>query len=287
MRIIENVAEMQRLADSWRAEGERIALVPTMGFLHEGHLDLLRNARKLGTKTVISIFVNPTQFGPAEDFAAYPRDLKRDVDLSTSVGTDAAFVPGVDEMYPEGFQTYVTVTKVTENLCGRSRPIHFRGVATVVSKLFNAVKPHVAVFGQKDFQQLVTIRRMVKDLNMDVEIVGHPIVREKDGLAMSSRNTYLKPEERPVALRLNRSLQEAQKLVDSGERQAEMILKAVTDCLTTGGGAAVDYARLCNPYSIEDIEFITGPALLALAVFVGKTRLIDNCVLQIPVALQN
>ncbi len=282
MRIIENVAEMQRLADAWRAEGERTVLVPTMGFLHEGHLDLLRNARKLGSKTVISIFVNPTQFGPAEDFEAYPRDLQRDVDLSSSVGADTAFVPSVEEMYPDGFQTYVTVTKVTENLCGKSRPIHFRGVATVVSKLFNAVKPHVAVFGEKDFQQLVTIRRMVKDLNMDIDIVGHPIVREKDGLAMSSRNTYLKPDERPVALRLNRSLKEAQKLVNSGERNSEAILRAVIDCLTTGGGAAVDYARLCNPETIEDVEVIKGPTLLALAVFVGKTRLIDNCVLEVP-----
>jgi pantoate--beta-alanine ligase len=185
-------------------------------------------------------------------------------------------------MYPEGFQTYVNVTEVTRNLCGRSRPIHFRGVATVVCKLFLAVKPHIAIFGEKDFQQLVTIRRMVKDMNMDITIVGHPTFREQDGLAMSSRNAYLGAEERPAALRLNRSLKEAQKLVDSGERDAETILKAVNDCLTTGGGATVDYARLCNPETIEDVERIGGPALLALAVWVGKTRLIDNCVLQVP-----
>jgi pantoate--beta-alanine ligase len=281
MRIIENVAGMQRLADTWRAYGERIAFVPTMGFLHEGHLDLMRTARKLGTKTVISIFVNPTQFAPTEDFESYPRDLQKDIDLSTSVGTDLAFVPRIDEMYPEGFQTYVNVTQVTENLCGRSRPVFFRGVATVVSKLFHAVKPHIAVFGQKDFQQLVTIRRMVKDMNMDIDIVGHPIVREKDGLAMSSRNTYLKPEERPAALRLNRSLKEAQELVDSGERNAAVILKSVNTCLTTGGGATVDYAKLCNPDTIEDVEVISGPTLLALAVWVGKTRLIDNRVLEL------
>jgi len=282
MRIIENVAEMQRVADTWRAGGERIAFVPTMGFLHEGHLDLMRTARKLGTKAVTSIFVNPTQFAPTEDFESYPRDLQRDLDLSTAVGTDVAFVPRMDEMYPEGFQTYVNVTQVTENLCGMSRPIFFRGVATVVSKLFHAVKPHIAVFGQKDFQQLVTIRRMVKDMNLDIEIVGHPTVREKDGLAMSSRNAYLKPEERPAALRLNRSLKEAQQLVDSGERNAAVILKAVNDCLTTGGGAAVDYARLCNPDTIEDVEVVSGPTLLALAVWVGKTRLIDNRVLELP-----
>ncbi|SPJ14243.1 Pantothenate synthetase [Syntrophobacter sp. SbD2] len=281
MRIVENVAEMQRLADTWRAQGERIAFVPTMGFLHEGHLDLMRTARKLGTKTVISIFVNPTQFAPTEDFASYPRDLQRDVDLSTSVGTDLAFVPRTDEMYPEGFQTYVNVTRVTENLCGKSRPVFFQGVSTVVSKLFHAVKPHIAVFGQKDFQQLVTIRRMVKDMNMDIDIVGHPIVREQDGLAMSSRNTYLKPGERPAALRLNRSLQEAQELVYSGERNAGVILKAVNTCLATGGGAVVDYARLCNPDTIEDVDVINGPTLLALAVWVGKTRLIDNRVLDL------
>ena len=282
MRIIENVAEMQRVADTWRAGGELIAFVPTMGFLHEGHLDLMRTARKLGTKAVISIFVNPTQFAPTEDFESYPRDLQRDLDLLTAVGTDVAFVPRMDEMYPEGFQTYVNVTQVTENLCGMSRPIFFRGVATVVIKLFHAVKPHIAVFGQKDFQQLVTIRRMVKDMNLDIEIVGHPTVREKDGLAMSSRNAYLKPGERPAALRLNRSLKEAQQLVDSGERNAAVILKAVNDCLATGGGAAVDYARLCNPDTIEDVELISGPTLLALAVWVGKTRLIDNRVLELP-----
>jgi len=282
MRIIENIAEMQRLADTWRAQGERLALVPTMGFLHNGHLALVRNARKLATKTVISIFVNPTQFAPTEDFGSYPRDLERDIDLAAREGTDVAFVPGGDEMYPEGFQTFVNVTEVTRNLCGRSRPIFLRGVATVVSKLFHAVKPHIAVFGEKDFQQLVTIRRMVKDMNMDIAIVGHPIVREEDGLAMSSRNAYLRAEERPAALRLNRSLKEAQKLVDSGERDARAILKAVNDLLTTGGGATVDYAKLCNPETIEDVEFIGGPALLALAVWVGKTRLIDNLVLEVP-----
>jgi pantoate--beta-alanine ligase len=287
MRIIENVAEMQRLADTWRAGGECIALVPTMGYLHDGHLELMRTARKLGTKAVISIFVNPTQFAPTEDFESYPRDFQRDVDLATGVGTDAAFVPTTDEMYPEGFQTYVNVTKVTENLCGRSRPIFFRGVATVVSKLFHAVKPHIAIFGQKDFQQLITVRRMVRDMNMDIEIIGHRTVREKDGLAMSSRNTYLKDDERPVALRLNRSLKEAQKLIDSGERDAEAILKTVNDFLTTDGGARVDYARLCNPDTIEDVNVIEGPTLLALAVWVGKTRLIDNCVLKVPASHQD
>ncbi len=279
MRIIENIGEMQRLADAWRAQGEKIAFVPTMGFLHEGHLSLLRAAKTVGTKSVISIFVNPTQFAPTEDLASYPRDLRRDLDLCAETGADAAFVPVADQMYPEGFQTCVEVTRVTQNLCGVSRPIFFRGVATVVTKLFHAVKPHVAVFGQKDFQQLVAVRRMVRDLNMDIEIVGHPIVREKDGLAMSSRNTYLKADERPVALRLNRSLRIARELVDSGQRNAETILKAVSDCITAGGGATIDYARLCDTDTIEDVENVDGPTLLALAVWVGKTRLIDNCVL--------
>ncbi|MDR3567796.1 MAG: pantoate--beta-alanine ligase [Syntrophobacteraceae bacterium] len=279
MRIIENVGEMQRQADAWRAEGEKISFVPTMGFLHEGHLSLLRSARTLGSKSVVSIFVNPTQFGPTEDFASYPRDVGKDLELSGKTGTDAAFVPAAAEMYPDGFQTFVEVTRVTKNLCGASRPIFFRGVATVVSKLFHAVKPHVAVFGQKDFQQLVAIRRMVKDLNMDVEIVGHPIVREKDGLAMSSRNTYLLGEERLVALRLHRSLEVARELVGSGEKNGGAILQAVNDCLTAGGGAAVDYARLCDTDTIEEVEVVEGPTLLALAVWVGKTRLIDNCVL--------
>jgi pantoate--beta-alanine ligase len=282
MRIIETVSEMQRLADTWRAERQRIALVPTMGFLHEGHLQLLRTARKHATKTVISIFVNPTQFAPSEDFESYPRDLQRDIGLATAEGIDLALVPRREEMYPEGFQTYVNVTEVTRNLCGRSRPVFFQGVATVVSKLFLAVKPHIAVFGQKDFQQLVTIRRMVRDLNMDIEIIGEPTVREKDGLAMSSRNSYLSADERPAALRLNRSLREAQKLIDSGERNSEVILKAVVDCITIGGGARIDYAGLCNPETIEDMDRIEGPTLLALAVWVGKTRLIDNCILEVP-----
>jgi pantoate--beta-alanine ligase len=280
MRIIENIAEMRRISDAWRAEGERIAFVPTMGFLHEGHLSLLRTARELGTRSVISIFVNPTQFAPTEDFASYPRNLRKDLDLCAQTGIDAAFVPTAEQMYPEGFQTYVEVTRVTQNLCGQSRPIFFRGVATVVTKLFNAVKPHSAIFGQKDFQQLVTLKRMVKDLNMDVEIVGHPIIREKDGLAMSSRNTYLKPDERPVALRLSRSLQLARELVESGQRNAAAILAAVSDSITAGGGATIDYARLCDPETIEDVQDVSGPTLLALAVWVGKTRLIDNCVLE-------
>jgi pantoate--beta-alanine ligase len=281
MRIIESVSEMQRLADTWRRQAERIAFVPTMGYLHKGHLDLMRMAREIGSKVVISIFVNPTQFAPNEDFESYPRDFERDIRLATEVGVDVAFIPQTGEIYPDGYQTYVNVTEVTGNLCGRSRPVFFRGVATVVTKLFHIVKPHAAIFGEKDFQQLVTIRRMVKDLNMDIDVVGHPTVREDDGLAMSSRNAYLKPEERPIALRLSRSLGQAQALIDSGERDAEVILNAIKEHLTSGGSAKIDYVQLCHPETLEDVARIEGPTVLAMAVWVGKTRLIDNRMLQL------
>lgn len=281
MRIIESVSEMQRVADTWREQGERIAFVPTMGYLHKGHLDLMRAARGMGSKVVISIFVNPAQFAPNEDFESYPRDFERDIRLATEVGVDLAFLPQTREIYPDGYQTYVNVTEVTRNLCGQSRPVFFRGVATVVTKLFHIVKPHVAVFGEKDFQQLVTIKRLVKDLNMDIAITGHPTVREDDGLAMSSRNAYLKPEERPTALRLNRSLAQAQAMIDSGERDSEAILNSLKEYLTAEGGARIDYVQLCHPETLEDVSRIEGPTVLAMAVWVGKTRLIDNRMLQL------
>jgi len=282
MCIIEKVSEMQQQADAWRREEKRIVFVPTMGYLHQGHLDLLRTARRLGDLTLMSIFVNPSQFGPGEDYQSYPRDLDRDIRLATEVGTDVAFVPLPEEVYPEGYQTHVEVTGVTRNLCGRSRPVFLRGVATVVTKLFHIVKPHAAVFGEKDFQQLVTIRRMVRDLNMDVDIVGHPIVRESDGLAMSSRNVYLNAEQRRIALRLNQSLQRAQVLVDAGERRAEALLAMVKDFLTGDDGVRIDYVQLCQPETLEDVSLIDGPTLLALAAWVGPARLIDNCVLRPP-----
>jgi pantoate--beta-alanine ligase len=273
---------MQQLADTWREQGERIAFVPTMGYLHKGHLDLMRAAREMGTKVVISIFVNPTQFAPNEDFESYPRDFERDIRLATEVGVDLGFLPQTREIYPDGYQTYVNVTEVTRNLCGQSRPVFFRGVATVVTKLFHIVKPHAAVFGEKDFQQLVTIKRLVKDLNMDITIIGHPIVREDDGLAMSSRNAYLKPEERPTALGLNRSLGQAQAMIDSGERDSEVILNMTKEYLTAEGSARIDYVQLCHPETLEDVARIEGPTVLAMAVWVGKTRLIDNRMLQLP-----
>jgi len=282
MRIIEKVSEMQQQADAWRREEKRIAFVPTMGYLHQGHLELLRTARRLGDVTLMSIFVNPSQFGPGEDYQSYPRDLDRDIRLATEVGTDVAFVPLPEEVYPEGYQTHVEVTEVTRNLCGRSRPVFLRGVATVVTKLFHIVKPHAAVFGEKDFQQLVTIRRMVRDLNMDVDIVGHPIVRESDGLAMSSRNVYLNAEQRRIAVRLNQSLRRVQVLVDAGERRAEALVTMVKDFLTGDDGVRIDYVQLCHPETLEDVSLIDGPTLLALAAWVGPARLIDNCVLRPP-----
>ena len=276
MRIIEHASEMQQQADKWRREGKRIAFVPTMGYLHAGHLTLMQAARQYGDLVIMSIFVNPAQFGPNEDFARYPRDIERDVRLASEVGVEAAFIPRVEEIYPSGFQTYVEVTDVTTPLCGRSRPGHFRGVTTVVAKLFNLVKPHTAVFGQKDYQQLVTINRMVTDLNMDTEIVGHPIVRETDGLAMSSRNSYLDASQRRTALRLSRSLEAAQHLVEEGEQRSDIILERVRETLEAGDGLRVDYAELCHPETLEKAPKVNGPTLLALAAYVGSTRLIDN-----------
>jgi pantoate--beta-alanine ligase len=279
MRIIESIPEMQQAAEGWRGEGKKIALVPTMGYLHEGHLELMRAVRPQSDVLVISIFVNPAQFGPGEDFERYPRDLERDIRLATETGVDIAFIPQVNDMYPEGYQTFVNVTEVTGPLCGRSRPAFFRGVTTVVTKLFNIVKPHVAIFGEKDFQQLVTIRRMVQDLDMDIEIIGHPILREADGVAMSSRNAYLTPEQRRKAIRLNRSLREAQTLVQGGDKTGEAILKKVREVLAEGDEVRIDYTQLCDPMTLQEVTQITGPTLLALAVHVGVARLIDNSIL--------
>lgn len=279
MRIIESIAEMQQAAEGWRCEGKRIALVPTMGYLHDGHLELMRAIRPHSDVLVMSLFVNPAQFGPGEDFERYPRDPERDMRLATETGVDIVFMPQTGEIYPEGYQTYVTVAEVSAPLCGRSRPVFFRGVATIVAKLFHMVKPHVAVFGQKDFQQLLTIRRMVQDLNLDIEIIGHPTVREADGLAMSSRNAYLTPEQRQKAVRLNRSLKEAQALVQGGEKAGDAILKRVREVLAEGGDVRIDYAQLCDPETLQEVTRIEGPTLLALAVHVGVARLIDNAVI--------
>ncbi len=279
MRIIESVSAMQSAADELRASGLTIGLVPTMGYLHEGHLELMRTAAKQSDVVVASIFVNPTQFGPGEDLEQYPRDFAGDVQKAGSAGVGVIFAPTVEEMYPQGYQTVVRVEQVTKHLCGLSRPVHFEGVATVVSKLFHCVKPDVAVFGEKDFQQLVVIERMVTDLNMDIRIVGVPVQRETDGLAMSSRNAYLDGGERRSALCLFKSLQLAKGLYGRGERNARVIRGAVIDLISSHPFTSIDYVTLCDPASLEDVEVLGGETLLALAVKVGKTRLIDNCVL--------
>ena len=278
MIVIEKAREMQRHADALRQQGKRIAFVPTMGYLHRGHLSLMEEGRKRGDCLVTSIYVNPTQFGPKEDLAKYPRDFDMDYRLCRDVGVDVIFYPSDGEMYPSQYQTYVDLEGVTQNLCGLSRPGHFRGVATVCAKLFNLVKPHVAVFGKKDFQQLVVIRRMVTDLNMDLEIVGLDTVREADGLAMSSRNTYLKPEERESALSLSRGLKMAQAMYAGGERDAAVIIDAVSRFIAGHPHAKIDYVKICDTTTMKDVPRIEGECVMALAVRVGAARLIDNSV---------
>lgn len=269
---------MQKFAEAKRLEGRRISLVPTMGYFHEGHLNLMRIGRKVGDCLVVSIYVNPTQFAPTEDFEAYPRDLERDRKLAEEVGVDVIFFPNNNEMYPEGYQTYVDVQEVTKNLCGVSRPNFFRGVATVCTKLFHIVKPHATIFGKKDFQQYVIIKSMVRDLNMDIEVIGMDTTREPDGLAMSSRNVYLSPQERKSALSLNRSLALAEELYTKGERSSDRILEKVRGMIADNPFTNVDYAKICDAATIRDVDKIEGECVLALAVWVGKTRLIDNTV---------
>jgi pantoate--beta-alanine ligase len=270
---------MQSAADGFRASGREIGLVPTMGYLHEGHLELMRTAVKETDVVVASIFVNPTQFGAGEDLDRYPRDFEGDVQKAGSAGVEVIFAPTVEEMYPSGFQTRVRVERVTKHLCGLSRPVHFEGVTTVVCKLFNCVKPDVAVFGEKDFQQLVVIERMVGDLNLDIRIIGVPVQREADGLAMSSRNAYLNVEERRSALSLFKSLGLAKGLYKSGERNPRIIRDAVLELISSHPFTFVDYVELCDTVSLEAVEVVDGKTLLALAVNVGQTRLIDNCIL--------
>ena len=276
MKIIKTAAEMQQQCREIRESGQTIAFIPTMGFFHEGHLELMRVGKKKADKTVISIFVNPTQFGPNEDFEDYPRDTEGDLTKAGHVGVDLALLPPVEEIYPDGFQTKVSVTGITRFLCGASRPGHFDGVTTVVSKLFNITKPNFAVFGQKDFQQLTVIRRMVKDLNMDIEIIGVPTYREPDGLAMSSRNSYLNADERKSALCLKKSLDLVETMIGRGEKKVEILLAAVKKMILSHPHTEIDYIHFSDPTTLEDIVELNGQGLLALAVRVGKTRLIDN-----------
>jgi len=283
MKIITTVREMQAEAEKLRQGGKIIGFVPTMGYLHEGHLSLIRIARKKADVVVTSIFVNPTQFGPNEDLDKYPRDIKRDEKLASETGVDIIFYPSNEEMYPERYLTYVTVEKITETLCGASRPGHFRGVTTICTKLFNIVKPHFAVFGEKDYQQAVVIKQMVRDLNLDMEIITGPIIRESDGLAMSSRNAYLSPEERQDALILNRSLKFAEEMVRKGEKRTEVIRKTVREMIEEKKSTRVDYVSVVDPDTLAPLKEIRNRALIAVAVFVGDTRLIDNRIVKIQV----
>ena len=279
MEVIERTDLMQQKAEGLRLAGKVLGFVPTMGFFHEGHLELMRVAKKHCDVVIISLFVNPMQFGPKEDLAAYPRDLQGDLAKAEQVGVDIAFVPSVDQVYPEGFETRVSVEKVTKHLCGLSRPTHFDGVCTVVAKLFNITKPHLAVFGQKDYQQLAVISRMVKDLNMDLQILGVPTYREPDGLAMSSRNSYLNTEERKSALCLKKSLDLARDMVAKGEIRSAVVKQALEDLIRSHPHTQIDYVSFADPVTLDDVDTLEGETLLALAVRVGKTRLIDNCVL--------
>jgi len=283
VKIIESPAEMQRYAETARLKGEKIALVPTMGYLHEGHLSLMREGRRRASMLAASVFVNPTQFGPREDLASYPRDMERDCRMMESVPVDVVFAPRPDAMYLPGAQTWVEVTELTRGLCGASRPGHFRGVTTVVAKLFNIVKPHVALFGAKDYQQLCAIRQMVRDLNFDVEIVPMPTVREEDGLAMSSRNAYLSAAERAVALSLSRALEAARKTFARGERNPAALAHAARAELAREGGVALEYVEVRDAMSLQEITAVAAPAVVAVAARVGRTRLIDNIVLEPPI----
>lgn len=281
MEIISKVKEMREWSDKARAEGKSIGFVPTMGYLHEGHLSLIRAAKKECETVVASIFVNPTQFGPGEDLDKYPRDIERDKELAEKEGVDALFIPDTEEMYPGGCETYVDVeASLAEGLCGRSRPGHFRGVATVVAKFFDIVVPDKSYFGQKDAQQAAVVKRMVSDLNIPVEIRVEPIVRESDGLAMSSRNKYLTAVEREEAAGLFRSLEAAKEMVEAGEKRAEAVRKKVSGILQSGEVIKVDYIETVDADSMAPVEEIKDNTLIAVAAYVGGTRLIDNIVIE-------
>ncbi len=280
MKVLKTIDEMKAWSRRVREEGKTLGLVPTMGYLHEGHLSLARESLKACDRTVVSIFVNPKQFSPNEDLATYPHDLEADRRQLERLGVDALFLPTQEEMYPEGFQTYVKVEGITEQLCGQSRPGFFLGVTTIVLKLFHIVQPLSAFFGEKDRQQLEVIRKMVLDLNLDIEIVGSPIVRDPDGLALSSRNQYLGKEERKTAQSLNQALKQARQLVAEGEFSVEKIRSQMRTLIEREGRAEVDYISVCDPKRFVELEEIRGPAIVALAVHVGKARLIDNCLIE-------
>jgi len=279
MKIIKEVDKMKTYARIMKKGNKLVGFVPTMGYLHEGHLAVIRTARKQSDVVILSIFVNPIQFGPGEDFKKYPRDIRKDEELAKSCGVDILFYPDKEDMYPGGFSTYVNVEGLTDQLCGKSRPGHFRGVTTVVAKLFEIIKPDIAYFGQKDAQQALVVGKMVDDLNMDVTIKTLPTVRDDDGVAISSRNVYLSKTERKDAAVLYKSLEAAHQAVESGERNAKKLVERIRGIISTVPSAKVDYISIVDARSLKGISRIKGEALATLAVFVGKTRLIDNMIL--------
>ena len=280
LQEVTSIAEMKEIAQSFRKQNLTIGLVPTMGCLHEGHLNLVKRSLETCDRTVVSIFVNPTQFGPNEDLDTYPRQLQSDIEKLVEVGVDILFHPSNEEMYPKDYKTYVQVQDITEHLCGESRPDLFKGVSTVVLKLFNIVQPHNAFFGEKDWQQLAVIEALVEDLNLDVVLNRVPIVREADGLAMSSRNRYLSPQERQTALSLSRSLQQARDNIRQGTTSAKVISDSIRQDLSGKEGVEIDYISICDPKSFKTKEQVCGRTLIALAVKVGPSRLIDNCIIE-------
>lgn len=280
MNIVSSVAEVRKQVKEWRRLGLSVGLVPTMGFLHEGHKSLIDRAVAENDRVVVSDFVNPIQFGPSEDLASYPRDIEADAKLCEAAGADLIFHPGPEDMYASDFCTYVDMKSLTEGLCGKTRPTHFRGVCTVVSKLFHIVSPDRAYFGQKDAQQLAIVRRMVRDLDFDIEIIGCPIVREKYGLAKSSRNTYLSEEERRAAVVLSRAVSLGQDMMEKGERDAAAILSAMKSCIDKEPLARIDYVEIVDAVSMQAVSHVKGSVLCAMAVYIGKTRLIDNFIFE-------
>ena len=276
MRVVERINDVRSTVKEWKSQGLKVGFVPTMGYLHEGHESLIKKASEENDKVVVSIFVNPIQFGPKEDLASYPRDLKRDSEICERAGANLIFHPENEEMYFNDFSTFVDMNGLTNGLCGKSRPIHFRGVCTVVSKLFNIVAPDRAYFGEKDAQQLAVIKRMVRDLNIDIEIIGCPIVREKDGLAKSSRNTYLSIEERSAATILSKALNIAREKIKDGERTSSNIISTIKEIIESEKLARIDYIEVVDSFSMEGVDTIEKSVLVAIAVFIGKTRLIDN-----------
>lgn len=280
MKIVNTIAEVREIVKSWKKEGLSVGLVPTMGYLHEGHASLIKKASQENDRVVVSDFVNPIQFGPKEDLSTYPRDIERDAQVCEESGADIIFHPTAEEMYCPDFSTFVDITGPSDLLCGKSRPTHFKGVCTVVSKLFLIVAPDKAYFGQKDAQQLAVIKRMVRDLNFDIEIIGCPIIRESDGLAKSSRNTYLSPAERESATILNKALTAGKQLVLNGEKNADKVIAEITNIINSEPLAKIDYVQVVSFPDIQLVKEINGDILTAVAVYIGTTRLIDNFIIE-------